>query len=425
MAAGREVRTLDQTGLAQKGGAVVSDVKIGATAGDNSNKAAEGECDLYLGCDLLVAADPKNLAAAAPDRTVAVVSTSKVPTGAMVTDTAVTFPEVDGIADRIREASQGERAVFADARQLSARLLGSDQFANMFLTGVAFQAGALPLPSDAIERAIELNGVQVRQNQQAFRRGRQYVADPDGFAAVVAALVPEVPVRELAQAERDLIGSVGAAPGSELERLVTARIPDLAAYQNLEYAREYAAFVARVREAERNAGSGTELSEAVARYLHKLMAYKDEYEVARLSLAPEAAAAVAAEFGPGAKVSYMLHPPVLRALGMKRKLRLGPWFRPAFATLRAMRWVRGSQLDPFGRTRVRRAERHLIGEYRVMIEGVLATLDGENYPRAVELASLPDMIRGYEDIKLASVARYRVRATELTSAPADLTGVRP
>ena len=153
------------------------------------------------------------------------------------------------------------------------------------------------------------------------------------------------------------------------------------------------------------------------------MAYKDEYEVARLSLAPEATAAVAAEFGPGAKVSYMLHPPVLRALGMKRKLRLGPWFRPAFTTLRAMRWVRGSQLDPFGRTKVRRAEWHLIGEYRAMISGVLATLDGENHARAVELASLPDMIRGYEDIKLASVARYRARARELTAAPVP-TGIR-
>jgi indolepyruvate ferredoxin oxidoreductase len=432
MAAGREVRTLDQTGLAQKGGAVVSDVKIGAATNDNSNKrgsgdidsadglshkAAEGECDLYLGCDLLVAADAKNLAVTAPDRTIAVVSTSKVPTGAMVTDTAATFPDVDGIAATIRAATLDDRAVFADARQLSARLLGSDQYANMFLTGVAFQAGALPLPSDAIERAIELNGAAVRQNQQAFRRGRQYVAAPESFAATVAALVPEVTVHEPTQAERDLIASVGAAPGSELERLVTTRIPDLADYQNLAYAREYAAFVARVGEAERNAVTGTELSEAVARYLHKLMAYKDEYEVARLSLAPEAEAAVAAEFGPGAQVSYLLHPPVLRALGMKRKLRLGPWFRPALRTLRAMRRVRGSRFDPFGQTKVRRIERHLAGEYRAMISGVLTTLDGENHARAVELASLPDMIRGYEDIKLAAVTRYRARARELAAAP--------
>ncbi|MBO0805984.1 MAG: 2-oxoacid ferredoxin oxidoreductase, partial [Nocardiopsaceae bacterium] len=220
---------------------------------------------------------------------------------------------------------------------------------------------------------------------------------------------------------RDLAASVGAEPGSELERLVTTRVCDLADYQDLAYARQYAAFVARVREAERRAADGTRLSEAVARYLHKLMAYKDEYEVARLSLAPEARAAVEAEFGPGARVSVLLHPPVLRALGMRNKVRLGPWFRPAFVVLREMRRVRGSRLDPFGRTIVRRTERHLIGEYRAMISGALDGLDGEdaalareNHARAVELASLPDMIRGYEDIKLASVARYRERARELT-----------
>ncbi len=176
--AGREVRTLDQTGLAQKGGAVVSDVKISATAIGESNKASAGECDLYLGCDLLVAADTRNLAVTAPGRTVAVVSTSKVPTGAMVADASARFPDADDLGARIRDATRADRSVFVDARGLSVSLLGSDQFANMFLTGVALQAGALPLPATAVEEAIELNGVQVRENLQAFRRGRQYVADP-------------------------------------------------------------------------------------------------------------------------------------------------------------------------------------------------------------------------------------------------------
>jgi indolepyruvate ferredoxin oxidoreductase len=417
MTAGQEVRTLDQTGMAQKGGAVVSDVKIGPGAGDTSNKSVEGECDLYLGCDLLVAADPKNLAVTDSARTVAVVSTSKVPTGAMVTDTAQEFPDVGAVTDTIRAATQGERAVFADARQLCARLLGSDQFANMFLTGVAFQAGALPLPAEAVERAIELNGAAVGANQQAFRRGRQYVADPDAFAAAVKALVPEVPERQPSQAERDLVAAVGAVAGGELERLVTTRVRDLAEYQDLAYARQYAAFVARIRRAEHDAVGKTELTEVVARYLHKLMAYKDEYEVARLALAPEAEAAVAAEFGPGAKVSYLLHPPVLRALGMDRKVRLGPWFRPVFGALRRMRRIRGGRLDPFGYTSVRRTERALIGEYRTLIEGALPTLTADSHASAVELAGLPDLIRGYEDIKLANVARFRARARELAAAP--------
>jgi indolepyruvate ferredoxin oxidoreductase len=423
MLAGREVATLDQTGLAQKGGAVVSDIKIGETAIGQSSKASAGECDLYLGCDLLVAADARNLAVTVPGRTVAVVSTSRVPTGTMVADPSAQFPDAGGVSARISEATWAERSIFVDARKLSLTLLGSDQFANMFLTGVAFQAGALPLPAAAIEEAIELNGVQVRQNLQAFRRGRQHVADPDAFASALAPLAPPAAPREPTAAERSIIDAVGAAPGSELERLITTRVPDLAAYQSLGYAGDYSELVARVREAEQRTAAGTELSVAVARYLHKLMAYKDEYEVARLSLDPQARAAVRAAFGPGAKEYYLLHPPVLRALGRKSKLRLGPWFRPAFVGLRMLKPLRGTALDPFGYTRVRRTERELISEYRAMIEGALATLSQETYGRSVELAALPDMIRGYEEIKLASVEKYRARVRELSTDPA-LAGAR-
>ena len=357
--AGREVRALDQTGLAQKGGAVVSDIKISESAIGESSKASAGECDLYLGCDLLVAADARNLAVTAPGRTVAVVSTSKVPTGRMVADASARFPDADDLGARIREATRAERSVFADARGLSVSLLGSDQFANMFLTGVALQAGVLPLPAAAVEEAIELNGVQVRQNLQALRRGRQYVADPVAFASALAALAPPVAVHELTTTERSIIDVVGSPAGSELERVITVRVPDLVAYQSVKYARDYAQFVARVRAAEQRIAAGTELSVAVARYLYKLMAYKDEYEVARLSLDPQARAAVRAEFGPGAKEYYLLHPPILRAVGRKGKLRLGPWFRPAFVVLRMLKPLRGTAFDPFGYTRVRRTEREL------------------------------------------------------------------
>ena len=349
----------------------------------------------------------------APGRTVAVVSTSKVPTGAMVADTSARFPDADDLSARIREATWAARSVFVDARGLSVTLLGSDQFANMFLTGVALQAGDLPLPATAVEEAIELNGVQVPQNLQAFRRGRQYVADPGAFAAMLAAQAPPVAAHEPTAAERAIIDSVGSAPGSELQRLLTTRVPDLAAYQDLGYARDYAQFVARVRAAEQRISAGTELSGAVARYLYKLMAYKDEYEVARLSLDPRAKAAVRAAFGPGAKEYYLLHPPLLRALGRKDKLRLGPWFRPAFVVLRMMKPLRGTAFDPFGYTRVRRTERGLVGEYRAMIESTLATLSEETYERSVEAAALPDMIRGYEEIKLASVEQYRARVQDL------------
>jgi indolepyruvate ferredoxin oxidoreductase len=418
--AGRQVRSLDQTGLAQKGGAVISDIKISAGEIEQSHKAVTGECDLYLGCDLLVAADARNLAVADPSTTIAVVSTTKVPTGRMVTDKTVPFPDVEATADRIRSATLGAESIFVDARGLSVTLFGSDQFANMLLAGVAFQTGALPLPARAIEQAIELNGVQVEPNLQAFRRGRQRVADPAAFAAAVAALSTAAPVRVPAESEQRLISSVGAAPGSRLHRIVASRVPDLVEYQNADYARRYADLVARVRAAEvRSVSSQSELSEAVAEFGYKLMAYKDEYEVARLLVDPQAEAAVRAEFGAGARVSYQLHPPVLRSLGMKRKLKLGPWSRPGFRLLRAGKIVRGTRLDPFGYTQVRRVERELINEYTATIDDLLRQLSAETYPRSVQIARLPDLVRGYENIKLANVALYRAQLKKLQSAGAS------
>jgi indolepyruvate ferredoxin oxidoreductase len=420
--ADRQVRSLDQTGLAQKGGAVISDIKISAGEIEQSHKATAGECDLYLGCDLLVAADAKNLAVADPQTTIAVVSITKVPTGKMVVDTTVPFPDVDATADRIRGATRGAESVFVDARGLSVTLFGTDQFANILLAGVAFQTGALPLPAGAIEQAIELNGVQVEANTQAFRRGRQRVADPAAFAQAVAALSTAVPARVPTEPERRLVESVGAVPGSELHRIVTTRIPDLIEYQNVDYARRYADVVARVREAEdRSVPGESKLSEAVAEFGYKLMAYKDEYEVARLLVDPRAEAAVRAEFGEGARVSYRLHPPLLRALGMKRKLKLGPWFRPAFQLLRAGKVVRGTKLDPFGYTQVRRVERELIDEYTAAIDDLLRRLSAETYQRAVEIARLPDLVRGYENIKLANAALYRARVKELQSELATVS----
>ena len=214
-----------------------------------------------------------------------------------------------------------------------------------------------------------------------------------------------------------MIASIGAPEGSELARLVEIRVPDLIEYQDLRYAKRYAGLVARVRRAEAAAvpGSST-LAETVARYLYKLMAYKDEYEVARLALDPAVTAAIRAEFGADAQVTYRLHPPVLRALGMEHKLRLGPWFTPALRTLAAMRRVRGTALDPFGATRIRRMERELVTEYEGMLDAVLRDLGPETIERATQIAALPDLVRGYEQIKVESVARYRAEYTRLKDA---------
>ncbi|RSD11591.1 indolepyruvate ferredoxin oxidoreductase family protein [Amycolatopsis eburnea] len=396
---GRHVRTLDQTGLAQKGGAVVSDLKVTAEPVEQAPKLAAGECDLYLACDALVGADAANLAVADAERTTAVVSTTEVPTGRMVVDTTVSFPSPGSVLAPLEAAAA--RTVSLDARGLAEELFDDDQFANVLQLGAAYQTGAIPLPASVIERAIELNGTAVKANLQAFRRGRQLVAEPEALATAPAK------ARPVAQpAARKL---VHAEPGSELARLLDVRIPDLVAYQDKRYARAYAEFVERVRVLE---DGPTEITEAVAKHLYKLMAYKDEYEVARLSLDPAFTDGLAEQFGEGTKYAYRLHPPVLRALGVKRKISLGPWFRPAFRLLHALRKLRGTRLDPFGRAEVRRVERELVEDYRAMILTAFRASDVDR-ARVLALAELPDLVRGYEDVKLANVARYREKQAEL------------
>ena len=231
---GREVRGLDQTGLAQKGGAVVSDLTITAGPAELASKLGRSQCDLYLGCDGLVATDPAYLAAADPGRTVAVVSTTEVPTGQMVTDTSVDYPTPGAVRSAVDGASS--RAVYLNAGSIAGSALGDDQYANMVLVGAAYQSGALPVGADVIEQAITLNGVAVAANVQAFRLGRLAVADPDrlhallgvgddrsGAAAVTVARSPE--------AER-LAGVTGVTDGSELCALVVSRIADLVSYQD-------------------------------------------------------------------------------------------------------------------------------------------------------------------------------------------------
>ena len=395
--AGWHARSLDQTGLAQKGGAVVSDVRFSRTGQAPTNKLGAGECDLYLGCDLLVAADPKNLTVTAVDRTVAVVSTAEVPTGPMVSDPARSFPDRAAVSQPITGRVR-DGAVLLDVRRVVLGLFGDDQFANVFLVGAGFQTGALPLPPDAIEEALRVNGVAVEKNIQAFRRGRQYIADRAALLTAAGLDSPAPP-------------DTGESP---LDRLIRTRSSDLTAYQDQAYARRYLDVIERVRAAEQDKTPGsTALTEAVARYLYKLMAYKDEYEVARLSLDPSVGAGLEAEFGPGARASWRLHPPVLRALGMKRKIALGPWFVPAFRVLRAMRGVRGTRLDPFGQTRVRVTERELIEEYLGLVDDLIGRLSPATAALAVQLASLPDLVRGYEEVKLRNVESYHQSMAEL------------
>ncbi|OLC31806.1 MAG: hypothetical protein AUH81_17140 [Candidatus Rokubacteria bacterium 13_1_40CM_4_69_5] len=414
---GQHVRGLDQTGLSQKGGPVVSHLKISERPEEVSSKVAAGEADGYLGFDILVATSPQSLDHARPDKTIAVVSTSQVPTGAMVTSTEVQFPETNGLITSINRVTRKDENVYLDAMGLAERLFDDHMAANMIVLGAAYQAGALPVSAEAIEEAIALNGVAVPMNTQAFRAGRLLVVDPAWPQTLKKPRLGAVETAPALSVEaRALVDSVGSA--GELRRRLEIRVPDLIEYQSLDYAREYVEFVARVAAAERAVVPGeTRLSEGVARHLFKLMAYKDEYEVARLHLKSDLAARLAGEYPEGVEVRYHLHPPILRALGWRKKLTLGKWFDAVFRLLLAMRGLRGTPFDPFGYAEVRRVERQLIAEYRALVDKALANLSEATYERTVKLANLPDLIRGYEAIKLRNVTRFRDEARALGFEP--------
>jgi indolepyruvate ferredoxin oxidoreductase len=411
--AGRHVRGLDQTGLSQKGGPVVSHLKIADRALEVANNVAAGEADCYLGFDVLVATAPPNLDHARPDKTIAVVSTSRVPTGAMVTSTEVQFPESSGLVSSINRFTRKDENVFLDALGLAEALFDDHMAANMIVLGAAYQAGALPVTAAAIEEAIVLNGVSVTMNTHAFRAGRLLVADPAWVATIRKTRLGAVEAAPTLTAEARALVDTTEATG-EVRRLLEVRVPELIAYQDADYARAYVDFVGRVVAAERAAVPGqTRLGEAVARYLFKLMAYKDEYEVARLHLASDLPRGLAAEYPDGVRLHYHLHPPILRALGFERKLKFGTWFDVVFRVLAGLRGLRGTAFDPFGYAAVRGVERALIAEYRALVENAAIGLSPESYERAVKLATLPDVIRGYEAVKLRNVDRFRQEVKSL------------
>ncbi len=306
--AGLHVRSLDQLGMAQKGGAVVSDLKFSTSPISGTNKLAEGDCDLYLGCDLLVAADKSNLKVASTQRTVSVISTALVPTGSMILHPGTAFPSVASIRELLDATSRGSESVYADAREIAHREFGSDQLANMVLVGMAVQAGALPIPLDSIEKAIALNGVAVSANLRAVRVGRMHVIEPSAdTAAPLRASMPGAggESAELRNAVTSLVGIDEA-----LKDRVGFLARDLADYQDVKYALSFISFVRDTADREARAlGFAGTLTAAAAESMFKLMAYKDEYETARHYLDPEFDRAVREQFGDDATYRYKLHPP--------------------------------------------------------------------------------------------------------------------
>ncbi|WP_198950754.1 indolepyruvate ferredoxin oxidoreductase family protein [Kineosporia sp. A_224] len=402
---------LEQIGLAQKGGPVVSDVRIGKDPVAGAVKASRGTVDVLVGFDLLGAAADANLATCRADRTVAVVNTAVVPTIGMVTGRVLVPGTPDDALLRIASVTRPDAVHAIDANGLSEALFGDHMPVNLLLLGAVYQHGLLPVSAQAMEQAITLNGTAVEKNLAAFRWGRASVQDPDAVARAVAA----------ASASPTATGPVSLAGSrtTSLEEAVALRVTDLTGYQSGAYAQVFEAAVREVvGTATARAGeeAGRRIGLAYARSLHRLMAYKDEYEVARLHLDPAEQARLRAEFGPGARVSVLLHPPALRALGMRRKIRLRRTATPTFRVLAAARRLRGTPLDVFGYAQVRRVERALVEEFRATMLQALGRLTPATAEAVEAIAALPEEIRGYEDIKLARVAEYRERTAAALDA---------
>ncbi|GMV45714.1 MAG: indolepyruvate ferredoxin oxidoreductase [Pseudomonadota bacterium] len=395
---GKGVVTQDAGGLAQKGGSTWAHVQIAERPDAiHTTRVDTAQADLVIACDAIVGASKHTLALMQPGRTYVALNTHGTPTAAFVGNTEWRSPA--GRCESVLRASLGEAGVGAfDAEAAAVALLGDSMYTNPLLLGYAWQQGRVPLTHAALMRSIELNGVQVERNKAAFEWGRRCAHDPDAVPAL--ARTPQAPER------------VGQPT---LDELVARRAEFLTGYQNAAYAARYRAFVERVRAAEAAVG-GTALAEAVARGLFKLMAYKDEYEVARLHTAPEFGARIEAMFegraGEDYRIVHHLAPPLFAARdaeGHLVKRAYGAWMRPAMGVLAKLKGLRGTPFDPFGRSAERRGERELIGAYEASIDELLRTLAAGNHALAVEIARLPEEIRGYGHVKARHLEAARTK----------------
>ncbi|MDD2544864.1 MAG: indolepyruvate ferredoxin oxidoreductase family protein [Burkholderiaceae bacterium] len=408
---GKGVVTQDAGGLAQKGGATWSHVQI-AQRQDAiyTTKVDTAQADLVIGCDPIVAASKATLAVMQAGRTFVVLNSHRAPTAAFVHQPDWQFPAA-ACDSAIAAAVGAEQIGHFDAEQIAVQLLGDSIYTNPLLLGYAWQKGRVPLTQASLLRAMELNGVQVAKNQAAFAWGRQCAHD---LAAV--------------QARLQTVQVVTFAKKPTLAELVAQRTDELTRYQNAAYAASYRQFVDKVQAAEAQRVPGTRLSEAVARALFKLMAIKDEYEVARLHTDPAFTAQIAARFEGDFRLVHHLAPPVLARTndqGQPVKQRFGPWIRPVLGWLARFKGLRGTALDPFGHTEERRTERALIAEYRAGIDRLLPGLSADTLALAVEIASLPEQIRGYGPVKARHLAAVRAREAALRAQWPQPPGATP
>ena len=398
---GKGVGIIDMAGLAQKGGAVFSHIRIAEKPEDiHAIRIAAGECNLVLGGDMVVVGTKKVLSTVKLGATDMVVNTAEIFPGDFTRNADFSLP-TERIKRAIMQAAGREKSRFVDATRLATALLGNSIGANIFLVGYAYQIGALPLSAGALERAIELNGEAVPMNLAAFRWGRRAAVDAAAVEALIAARAGALsPARTLSQS---------------FDEMLARRVEFLKAYQDAAYAARYRDRVARVQAAEAAQAPGKSgLAEAVARYLFKLMAYKDEYEVARLYSDGAFLEQVKSTFdGADLRFEFHLAPPLFARkdpeTGVAKKMSFGGWMMPIYRALAKFRFLRGSAFDPFGYTVERRTERRLISDYEAMLEEILGALAPANHHLAVGLANIPEKIRGFGHVK----------ARHLTAAKAE------
>ncbi|MDN3919665.1 indolepyruvate ferredoxin oxidoreductase family protein [Roseateles violae] len=382
---GKGVITQDAAGLAQKGGATWSHIQIAnEPEAIHCTKVGTAEAELVIACDSIVAANKTTLAVMREGRTFVALNTHGSPTATLVNNADWSFPGAACEA-AVSKAVGAEHLGMFDAEEVAVKLLGDSLYTNPLMLGYAWQKGKVPLSYAALMRAIELNGVQIDNNKAAFEWGRRCAADLAAVQALYAA--------------RQVINIVKR---QSVDELVAKRVEFLGDYQNAAYAEQYKAFVEKVRAAEQPLGT-SKLSEAVARYLFKLMAYKDEYEVARLHTDKKFLDRIAGQFEGDYKLVHHLAPPLLAKKNEKGELQksaFGAWVRPAFGLLAKLKGLRGTALDVFGYTEERKSERALIGEYKASIEAILAKgLTAERLALAVDIARIPEDIRGYGHVK--------------------------
>jgi indolepyruvate ferredoxin oxidoreductase len=413
---GKGVGVLDMAGLAQKGGAVYSHMRIAQRPEDiHAIRIAAGAADLVLGGDIVVAGNKKVLAAVKHGATAMVINVAEFLPGDFTRNPDYSLP-TERLKRAIATQAGAERTRFIDASRVAAALFGNTVSTNIFLVGYAYQLGALPLSSASIEQAIELNGEAVDMNKAAFRWGRRAAIDWNAIESMIAPAPDKRPdAHKLSQS---------------LDEMIARRVAFLTSYQDVRYAARYRAWVDRVSTVERERAPGkTGLAEAVARYLFKLMAYKDEYEVARLYSDGSFMRQVADELG-GERLRFHVHlaPPLLapmnKTTGEPRKLTFGPWMFSVFKLMARFKFLRGTPFDPFGYTHERRTECKLVRDYEAMLEEVLAGLNAGNHAVAVGLASIPEKIRGFGHVKLrhlqAAKAEEAALFEQFRAGPAPL-----